>query len=38
MHFKVKMPENGGKNIFKDKQATNKVLLMFLDANVLTES
>ena len=37
MHFKVKMPENDRKNIFRDKQTTNKVPLMFLDVRVLTE-
>ena len=38
MHFEHKMPENGRNNIFRDKQATNKVPLMFLDIKVLTES
>ena len=37
MHFQVKMRENGRKNIFKEKQTTNKVPLMFLNANVVTE-
>ena len=38
MHFEVKMPENDRKNIFRDKQTTNKVPLMFLDVRVLTEN
>ena len=37
MHFQVKMPENGRKNIFRDKERRNKVALMFLGAKVLTE-
>ena len=37
MHFQVKMPENGRNKIFREKQATNKVPLMLLDAKVLTE-
>ena len=37
MHFQVKMPENGKKNIFREKQTTNKMPLMFLDVNVLRE-
>ena len=37
MYLKVKMPENGRKNVFKGKQTTNKVPLMFLDVKVLTE-
>ena len=32
MHFQVKMPQNG-----KDKQTTNKKLLMFLDVKMLSE-
>ena len=31
------MPEGGRKNIFKDKQTTNKVPVMFLDVKVLRE-
>ena len=31
------MQENGRKNIFRYKQTTNKVPLMFLDVKVLTE-
>ena len=31
------MLENGRKNIFRDKQTTIKVPLMFLDVKVLTE-
>ena len=35
MHFQVKMPENGRKNIFREKETTNKVPLMFLDVKCL---
>ena len=38
MHFEVKMPQNGRKNIFRDKQTKNKVPLMFLDVKVLPKS
>ena len=31
------MPENGRKNVFREKQTTKKVPLMFLDVKVLTE-
>ena len=37
MYLQVKMPENGRKNVFSDKQTTNKLPLMFLDAKVLTQ-
>ena len=37
MNLQVKMPENNRKEIFRDKQTTNKVLLMFLDVKMLTE-
>ena len=37
MHFQVKMPKIGKKNIFRDNQTANKVPLMFLDAIVLKE-
>ena len=37
MHFHDKMPENGGRNIFSDKQTTDKVSLMFFDVKILTE-
>ena len=37
MHFQVKVPGKGRKNIFRDKQTTNKVLLIFLNVKVLTE-
>ena len=37
MHFQFKIPENGRKNIFRDKETTNMVPLMFLDVKVLTE-
>ena len=36
MYFQVKMQENGTKNIFRDKQTTNKVALIFLDVKVLS--
>ena len=35
-HFQVKMPENGTKNILRDKQARNTERLIFLDLKVLT--
>ena len=35
--FKLKYQNNGGNNIFREKQRTNKVPLMFLDVKVLTE-
>ena len=38
MHFQVKIPENGGNNIFTDKKATKKVPLKFLDVKMLAES
>ena len=31
MHFQVKMSKNGRKNIFREKEITNKVLPMLLD-------
>ena len=31
MHFQVKIPKNGRKMIFRDKQLTNRAPLMFLD-------
>ena len=37
MNFEVKMPQNGRKNIFRDKQTTKKVPLTFLDVQVVTE-
>ena len=37
MHSEVKMPQNGTKDIFRDKQTRNKEPLMFLDAKVLAE-
>ena len=37
MSFQVKMPENGRKKIFREKETRNKVPLMFLDIKVLTE-
>ena len=38
IHFPVKIPENGRKNISREKKAINKVPLMFLDVKVLTET
>ena len=39
MHFQVKMPENGRKNIFRDNQKGRKIPLMFLDTtDVLMEN
>ena len=37
MYFHVKMPENGGKNTFTDKQTTKKLPLTHLDVHFLTE-
>ena len=37
IHIQVKISENGRKNIFRDKQTTNKVPLMLLDVKVLPE-
>ena len=38
MHFEVKMQKkNGRNNIFRDKETSNKVPVMFLDVKVLTE-
>ena len=36
MDFKIKMPENGRRKIFRDKQRTSKVTLMLLDVKVVT--
>ena len=36
--FSCKKRENGRKNIFKDKQTTKKVHLMFLGVKMLTKS
>ena len=36
MHFQVKMPENSRQNIFREKETTNKVSLMFSVVKVLT--
>ena len=35
--FKQKFEKNGGNKIFRDKQTTKKVLLMFFDFKMLTE-
>ena len=37
MRFQLKKPQNGSKNIFRDKQTTNKTSLMFLDIKEVTE-
>ena len=37
MHFQVENPENGRENIFRDKQTTKKVPLIFLNVKVFTE-
>ena len=38
MNSNVKMPEKRRSNLFGKKQTTNKVLPMFLDVDILTES
>ena len=38
MYFEVEIPENGTKNMFRDKETTKKVPLMFLDVKLVTES
>lgn len=35
MHFLVKLPETGRKNMCRDKRTTNKALLKFLDLTFL---
>ena len=38
MHFLVEMPEKGKKNVFREKKkTTNKIALLFLDAEVIPE-
>ena len=37
MLFQFKMPENGRKYRFRDKQRQNNLTLMFLDVKMLTE-
>ena len=37
IYLQVKMPQNGRKNVFRDKQIKNKVPLLFLHAKLLTE-
>ena len=37
MHFQVKMLEIGRKDIFRDKETTNKVPLMLLEVEVVAE-
>ena len=37
MHLEVKIPENGREKIFRDKQITNKVEVMFSFVKVLPE-
>ena len=38
MPLQLKMQENGRLNIFRDKQTTNNVPLMFLDVKVRTKT
>ena len=38
MHFQIRMRQNLKKNIFRDKQSTNKVPMIFLNVKVLTET
>ena len=35
MHFQFKVPENGRKHEFRDKQITNKVPVIFLDVKLV---
>ena len=37
MHFQVKIPKNGRKSKFEDKQTRNKAPLVFLDVKMFTE-
>ena len=37
MHFQFNLPEGGKKNTFRDNEVTNKVPLMFLNAQLLTQ-
>ena len=37
MHLQVKKPQNGRIKVFREKQATTKVLLMFLNVKILKE-
>ena len=37
MYLQHKMHENGGKNVFRDKQRRDKEPLMLLDAKVVTK-
>ena len=37
MHFQVKMPKNGRKNKFRDKEPTEKLPPIFLVLKMLTE-
>ena len=37
MHFQVKVLENGRNNLFRYKETTNKVPLMFLYVKVLSK-
>ena len=37
MYLQVKMPENGKKNVFSDKQTTKNKQLKFIEAKVFTE-
>ena len=35
--FSIKIPENAGKRIFREKRTRNKIPLMFLDVKMLME-
>ena len=37
MDFQVKISEIGGNHIFRDRERINKVSLMFLDVQMVTE-
>ena len=37
MHFQVKISENGGKTLFREKQTMRKVPLMILDVKEVME-
>ena len=37
MYLQVKMPENGGKNVFRGEQTTSKISVMLSDVKVLTK-
>ena len=37
MHFQFNLPEGGKKNTFRDKEVTNKLPLMSLNVQLLTQ-